>query len=215
MYARIEYALKVCVANGSYLSSMDSYEATSRTRGCAGLCSRLSSARSDIGCRTGSRPHHFCIAATMSGIEVAGLVFGVLPILIEAVKAYSTVCSSLRTFRHYSREVKSIFRRLDVHQCIFLNECRLLLRLVEDEQGTEAMLKDKADRRWVSKELNDKLNAVLGSNFQPCQIIIAETKDIIDELRRELMKFDVLKNGKEQVRALPHMPYRRFPIRPT
>jgi hypothetical protein len=136
----------------------------------------------------------------MSGIEVAGLVFGVLPVLIEVVKSYSTVCSGLRTFRHYSREVKSVFRRLDVHQCIFLNECRLLLRLIEDEQEVEAMLRDKADRRWASKELNDRLNAVLGSNFQPCQNIIEETKDIIDELRQELMKFDILKNQKEKVR---------------
>ena len=81
----------------------------------------------------------------MSGIEIAGLVFGVLPILVESVKAYSTVTDGLHTFRHYSREVKSVALQLKVHNGIFLNHCRLLLRLVEDEKDIELMLDDKED----------------------------------------------------------------------
>ena len=139
----------------------------------------------------------------MSGLEVAGLVFGVLPILIETVKAYSTVADGLHTFRHYSREVKSISLQLRVHNGIFLNHCRLLLRLVEDEKVAEDMLEDQSDLRWTSKELNDRLNAVLKDSFELCHSIIEGTKDVIDEMKVEMGSFDVLKGSKRRVCAYP------------
>jgi hypothetical protein len=71
----------------------------------------------------------------MSGVEVVGLVFGVLPILIETIKAYATVADGLHTFRHYSKETKNIALKLTVQHGIFLNHCRLLLQLVETERG--------------------------------------------------------------------------------
>jgi hypothetical protein len=137
----------------------------------------------------------------MSGIEVAGLVFGVLPILIQAVKAYGTVADGLHTFRHYSKEVKTISRQLGVCNGIFLNHCRLLLRLVEDGKAAEDMLEDAADRRWTSKELNDKLNVVLKDSFDICHSIIEGTKDAIDEMQEEMKTFKVLKASKNMVCA--------------
>jgi hypothetical protein len=144
--------------------------------------------------------HKFCI---MSGIEVAGLVFGILPILVEVVKSFSTVADGLHTFRHYSKEVKSISLQVNVQNGIFLNHCRLMLRLVEDEKAAEDMLEDRSDRRWTSKDLNDKLNNVLRDSFELCYSIIEETKDIIDEIKEEMENFDELKARKNKVCACP------------
>ncbi|KAF2829706.1 hypothetical protein CC86DRAFT_285152 [Ophiobolus disseminans] len=132
----------------------------------------------------------------MSGIEVAGLIFGVLPILIQAAKAYGTVTDGLYTFRHYSREVRSISLQLKVHNGIFLNHCRLLLRLVEDEKAAENMLEDPNDRRWTSKELNDRLNVVLKDSLELCRSIMEGTRDVIEEMQKELGSFDVLKASR-------------------
>lgn len=79
----------------------------------------------------------------MSGVEIAGLFFGVLPVVIEAVKHYRAVCQTFHTFRHYSREAKKIQKRLRVCQQVFMNECRLLLQLVVDDKTTSAMLNDE------------------------------------------------------------------------
>ncbi|KAH4115333.1 hypothetical protein HBH47_181800 [Parastagonospora nodorum] len=133
----------------------------------------------------------------MSGIEVAGLVFGILPILIQVVKSYSDVADSLHTFRHYSKEVKSVSLQLKVQNGIFLNHCRLLLRLVEDDKAAEDMLEDGSDQRWTSKELNDKLNVVLKDSLELSRSIIEETKDVIDEMKEEMRKFDHLKAQKK------------------
>lgn len=79
----------------------------------------------------------------MSGIGIGGSVFGILPILVEVVKSYCTVKEALNTFRRYSKEVRSVSLQLKVQTGIFLNHCRLLLCLVEDDQIAEDMLRDK------------------------------------------------------------------------
>jgi hypothetical protein len=88
---------------------------------------------------------------------------------------------------------------------IFLNECRLLLRLVEDEQVMEDMLamEERARGRWTSKELNEKTNAVLKDNLELCCSIIEETKDTVETMEEEMKKFNVLQEHKQTVRALP------------
>ncbi|KAF2629517.1 hypothetical protein BU25DRAFT_456615 [Macroventuria anomochaeta] len=132
----------------------------------------------------------------MSGIEIAGIAFGVLPILIEVVKSYSNVCKQVHTLRHYSKEVKSISEQLKVHNGIFLNEVRLLLRSIEAEEEVESMLEDAVDQRWISKHLNDKLRTVLRDSFDVCHGIIEETRDTIETMREEIGNFDVLLNQK-------------------
>lgn len=128
-------------------------------------------------------------------------MFGILPLLIEAVKAYGTVADGLRTFKHYSREVKSISQRVDTQNGIFHNHCKLLLLLVEDKKAAEGMFEDPDDLRWRSKDLNDKLNAILEDSLEHCRKIIEETKDVLDEVREEMGSFDVLLASKTKVCA--------------
>lgn len=135
----------------------------------------------------------------MSGIEIAGLAFGVLPILIEAVKSYSAISKKLHTIRHYSKEAKSISEQLKVHKGIFLNEVRLLLRSIEAEEEVELMLEDATDYRWTSEQFNDKLRAVLRDSFSICCSIVEEMKDVIGEITNETAKFDILLQQKTKV----------------
>ncbi|KAJ4989336.1 hypothetical protein SVAN01_05241 [Stagonosporopsis vannaccii] len=128
----------------------------------------------------------------MSGVEAAGLAFGLLPILVEVVKSYSTIAKKVHTLRHFSREVKSISEQLKVHKGIFLNEVRLLLRSVQAEEEVESMLDDAADQRWISKQLDDNLRTVLRESFEVCLGIIEETKEIIETMGEEMAKFDNL-----------------------
>ncbi|KAF2005194.1 hypothetical protein P154DRAFT_354315 [Amniculicola lignicola CBS 123094] len=132
----------------------------------------------------------------MSGIEVAGLVFGIIPLLIETLKSYSKVSSSFHTFRHWSKEVKKLQIQLKVHHGIFCNECRLLLRLVEGEKGANDMMDDESDQRWKSKEVNERMSKVLKNNLELCQSIIEASKDTVDELNEELKRFEVFYDQK-------------------
>lgn len=150
-------------------------------------------------CRSGSFSHSPVFFTKMSGIEIAGLAFGVLPILIEVVKSYSTVSKKVHTLRHYSKEIKSISAQLKVHNGIFLNEVRLLLRSIEDEDEVESMLEDAADGRWTSRQLNEKLRTVLRDSFDICHSVIEEMRETIEVMREEMAKFDVLLDQKSKV----------------
>jgi hypothetical protein len=76
----------------------------------------------------------------MSGIEVAGLAISVLPLLVELVKLYSAILRRAHTFRHYSKAIKSLSTQLDTQNGLFMNDIRLLLLFVEDEDVVESML---------------------------------------------------------------------------
>jgi hypothetical protein len=135
----------------------------------------------------------------MSGIEVAGLAVGVVPILVEVVKSYSTVREKVRTFRHCTQEVKEISADFCVIQITFKNEVRWLLRAIQNEQQAKSILDDGEDWRLVSGELSTQLHAVLKDSYGTCCDIMERTKLILEEMEDELEKFDVLLIEKSQV----------------
>ncbi|KAJ4333401.1 hypothetical protein N0V95_009427 [Ascochyta clinopodiicola] len=137
----------------------------------------------------------------MSGIEVASLVIGVLPILVEAVKSYTTIYRGFQTFRHYSKEVKTFSVQLKTQKGIFCNEIRLLLRLVEDAKIVDEMIGDAGDCRWGSKQLNDRLSEILQHDFESYKDTIEETVEIVEHLKLEVEKYNVLLADKSQTNA--------------
>jgi hypothetical protein len=138
----------------------------------------------------------------MSGLEIVGLAFGILPVLIEVIKSYSTISRKIHTLRHYSKEVRSISEQLKIHNGIFLNEVRLLLRSTEEEKEVERMLNEADDRRWKDRTLNEKIAAVLGESFDLCRGIIEATKDIIDAMGVDMARFDEILKQKTKVSEL-------------
>jgi hypothetical protein len=138
----------------------------------------------------------------MSGLEIASLALGILPVLIEVIKSYSTISRKVHTLRHYSKEVRSISEQLKIHNGIFLNEVRLLLRSIEDEKEVERMLNEADDHRWKARDLNDKIAAVLGESFDLCRSIIESTKDIVDAMGVDMARFDEILKQKTKVSEL-------------
>lgn len=135
----------------------------------------------------------------MSGVEVAGLVVGVLPILIETIKSYSMIAQGFRTFRHYSEEDKNFAVQVKVQKGIFWNEVRLLLRSIGYVKETEEMLEDSQDVRWTSQRLHSKLDNLLQHDLELYCDIIEETWKVLEKLRVELTRYNVLLEEKSQV----------------
>jgi len=141
----------------------------------------------------------------MTGVEIAGLVLGVLPVLFATVGAYSKVHDSLHTFKHWSDEVLIVSKQLEVQKRLFFNECRLLLREAVDEEAAKNMVDNRNEylQRWMSTELDQELQLVLKENFDLCRDIIEATKDVVERMEEEMKKFVVLRNEKRNVRASP------------
>ncbi|KAF2176640.1 hypothetical protein K469DRAFT_606524 [Zopfia rhizophila CBS 207.26] len=140
----------------------------------------------------------------MSGVETAGLVFGVLPVIFEALKAYRSTYDKIRIFHHCSEELTSIQNRLISQKCIFSHNCRLLLRLVAEDERINEMLAESSSgtSTWRDKRLNDQMNEALDSNFDHCKTIIEDTKAVLDEFEEGLKDFDVVTSERVKGESL-------------
>lgn len=85
----------------------------------------------------------------MSGVEVAGLVLAVLPVLVEAIKFYAEGVSTVERYLKYRVPLQSVLRALQNEKVIYLNTCETLLNgLVDNNEEREALLKDPGGPAW-------------------------------------------------------------------
>ena len=138
----------------------------------------------------------------MSGVEAAGLVFGILPVIFETLKAYRSAHEKIQIFKQCSKELTCIQTRLRSQKCIFSTHCRLLLRLVvEDERINEMLAESTSGSTWQDKRLNDQMNETLDSNFDHCKAIIENTKAVLDNLEEKMKEFEVVSSQRIKVSA--------------
>ncbi|KAI9686883.1 MAG: hypothetical protein M1822_002636 [Bathelium mastoideum] len=136
-------------------------------------------------------------------MEVAGIVLGVLPLIVEAVKSYKATYEKVKIFQHYSREV-SLFHTLRIYRVqnllsaqkqVFFNEYLLLLGMVvQDDYKLHALIEDGSDYISEDQALDLRLLRCLGNNHETCRNIIDDILDSLDQIQRKLSCFDVLKH---------------------
>ena len=139
----------------------------------------------------------------MSGLEVAGLGVGILlPLVVEALKGYSTTRKQLKTYRAYSNEVRRLYNHFGIQRDNYFNECQLLLQdLVGDD--AEDMLDDCSHHRWGDSDLAERIRKRLENNYDNCVRIMKAIKETLEEVAEELKPFDVLLSEKSQVCPYP------------
>ncbi|KAK0104009.1 hypothetical protein ONS96_005115 [Cadophora gregata f. sp. sojae] len=118
----------------------------------------------------------------MSGLEVVGVVFGVLPLLISAAEHYDDVFKPFKRFKKYAPELDSYQKRLKVQKTIFMNECQILLTTLTNRQSAKEMLQEKDHPSWSDEALKRRLIEQLGSAKEACeatmQMIMEKLKSI-------------------------------------
>lgn len=147
----------------------------------------------------------------MTGVEVAGLVLGVLPLIVGAIENYEKIGDLFLTYRRYSKEVKKFNTELGVQRVIFQNECVLLLsQVVDDERALHDMFnepahnlrqrlrhEDSLERKLVQRmnervyDSHQQIVALLELIRQTLEQIYGETKDYEGEPLDDASKPDV------------------------
>ena len=119
------------------------------------------------------------VSSKMSGFEAAGVLLGVLPLLVSAIEHYDDVLRPLQRFKDYAPELSRFQRRILAQKTIFRSQCQLLLVPITDHETANDMLDGPKHQEWSSKHLKAKLEQQLGYSAKAC----AETiKDIEDQL---------------------------------
>jgi hypothetical protein len=93
----------------------------------------------------------------MSGLEVAGVVLGSLPLVISALEHYANGIHTAKRYWRYKLELRSLILQIDTERGIFLNTLEQLLSgLVRIEHMTE-FLSNPGGLAWHDVEVQLKL----------------------------------------------------------
>ena len=112
-------------------------------------------------------------------VEVAGLVFGVLPLLVSAVEHYEDCWRPFERYRRFGDTLDAFQQKLKMQKVVFHNELRILLEKVLERDIANKMLKDSLHVNWSKHDVEEQLNQQLDSSRDACI-------DIIEQIREQL-----------------------------
>ncbi|KAF2866629.1 hypothetical protein BDV95DRAFT_631755 [Massariosphaeria phaeospora] len=125
----------------------------------------------------------------MSGIEVAGLVLGAVPLIIAALEAYNEGLDPIKSFVRWERELPQFIRKLRNQHVHYAQTIRILLETITTEFELAEMLSEPSGQLWKDKDMLLKLEDKLQESYQAYRSTIADieriTKRIADKLDLE------------------------------
>ncbi|KAF2220081.1 hypothetical protein BDZ85DRAFT_303225 [Elsinoe ampelina] len=101
----------------------------------------------------------------MSGLEVVGVVFGAIPLIISALEHYEAINDKRRTFRHFGQHLANAIVSLHAQYASFEYTIRLLLLPVTSNGQLDEMLHDASCRHWSDQGIEDGLRERLGNAY--------------------------------------------------
>ncbi|GAP93126.1 hypothetical protein SAMD00023353_6800200 [Rosellinia necatrix] len=122
----------------------------------------------------------------MSGFEVAGLVLGAVPLLISALEHYGDGWSTLKRWRKYEHELRSVERNLHTERVKLQNVCEKLLVGIVPESQIEAMIKDPLGSLWRDERTHRKIQSRLWEGYGLFEDTIADIKKAVDEMKERI-----------------------------
>ncbi|KAF4634007.1 hypothetical protein G7Y89_g4108 [Cudoniella acicularis] len=133
----------------------------------------------------------------MDPATVAGLVLGVVPLLISAVENYEVTFQPFVTYRRYAKEVERFTAKLEAQRAIFHNECQLLLQAIG--QNLPDILRDPNHVARKDEQLLKRLQELLGSSYVTCVMTLKLINDTLNEVTEETKGFgDLIEKKKSK-----------------
>ncbi|OAL40253.1 hypothetical protein AYO20_00673 [Fonsecaea nubica] len=126
----------------------------------------------------------------MSGLEIAGLVLGALPIVASLIGEYregvDTIMSIIST-RRYRREVRRYQDGLSTESTIFQNTLeRVLVQIVHDEEDIATLLQDPDSALWRRSEYNAELQRMMKNSYGAYMATMTELAYLLNSLKEKL-----------------------------
>jgi hypothetical protein len=133
--------------------------------------------------RAHSRPHiHTDNEFIMSGIEVAGIVLGAIPLVISGLEHYGEGARTIRSMWDYPKEFATLSRRLRVENETFRNTMELVLSGFVGDGTLSDMLTQPGGQAWTETRIEQELHRTL----QGSHAVFLET---VVDMNRALVTF--------------------------
>jgi hypothetical protein len=142
--------------------------------------------------------------AMVTGVEAAGIILAILPLVVNQLDAYVRGLETIKTFRtkRYRRELESYLTRLGTQQAIFLNTLEHLLEDVTDsDDEVRDLIGNPVGTSWQDPVFQQRLRKRLGRDHD----IYIKTMTILSGLLQNLsdkLGLDTDINTSRKVRAV-------------
>jgi hypothetical protein len=122
----------------------------------------------------------------VSGVEVAGLVLGSLPLVISAAKHRDIGVTPLNTLFFGKSQKRKLAKVLDTQLVLFKGACAKMLSIAEIEDPGNYMRqganKTELQSLWASRRLNAQLKSTFGDDFTTIEEYLENIQQMITKL---------------------------------
>jgi hypothetical protein len=143
----------------------------------------------------------------MSGIEVAGLVLGAIPLIVECFESSQKAFRAFDTCRHYPKELTKLDAKIGAQKTVFRNTCiNLLSTITNDRPKVNAMLSRSSHAGWQDEELQSTFANQLGAldeSFTSCQRTMNQIHRTLQGICQDIEEFQALLTVDSEVMVFP------------
>lgn len=122
----------------------------------------------------------------MSGIDIAGLILGSIPLIITGLEHYAEGVSTIKVMLNASSEFRTLSRRLRVEYDIFRNITELMLNGCVDDQELTELLENVGGRCWSNPAVELSLQKKLQRSYKVYVETVQEMDRTLKEFRKRL-----------------------------
>lgn len=133
----------------------------------------------------------------MSGIEVAGVVLGSIPLVISTLEHYKTGISVIQRYRRYERELQRLIRNLATEKVKLQNVCEKLLDGIIPPSRIDDMVENPGGDLWA----RDKTQKAIRTRLWKSRDVFEETLRDIQTATDDM--YEKLGGGTEVSRFTP------------
>lgn len=109
-----------------------------------------------------------------------------MPLLISALEHYGDGLSTLKRWRRYEHELRSLVRNLDTERVKLQNVCEKLLVGIVPESQIEAMIKDPLGNLWREEKTQKRIESRLWEGHGLFEDTITDIKKAVDEMKERI-----------------------------
>lgn len=130
----------------------------------------------------------------MSGIEAAGLVLAVFPIVVNGLQHFTESVETTKTWRRYQKELTKYSRILETQNIVYLNTIEILFDdIIQSNDELDAMMKDPVAAFSHKPQYEEKLRIRLDRSYGNYNKIMVDMLDALTAVQKEL---GIDENGK-------------------
>jgi hypothetical protein len=121
-----------------------------------------------------------------TGIEVAGLVLGSLPLLLAGLQFYAEGIAVTRRYWKYREEVNNLVDELKAENAVYQNSIETLLLGVVDAKDVAEFLANPGGELWRKASFERRLKKRLGTSYEPYLNTILKIRNTAEKFKERL-----------------------------